>query len=130
MFEPVQEAVAKGNLRQNPGMYVGAETRNEVEIPIVTGQCEEGVKLRAQPVSCGKILRMVAFAHVEGASVYLNALDHLRDENVGVRVAVSVRVGREVVRNKVTSYLDIERNGFTVVPRHAWCEILRSFDSA
>src|ERR1700693_3873395 len=46
MFESVQKAVSIGSLHQNPGMEVGSESRNEIEVPIVTRQRNKGGKLR------------------------------------------------------------------------------------
>jgi len=35
VLEPIQKPIAIGGLRQNPRMGVGAESRGEVEVPIV-----------------------------------------------------------------------------------------------
>src|SRR5271170_1542149 len=126
MFQAVQKSVAVRGLRQNPGMAVGTESRDQVQVPVVTGQCDEGVKLGAQAVSRRKILRVVSLAHIERSSVHLNTLDRLRNENVGVRVSVSVRIGREVVGSQVASHLNVGRDRFAVISRDSRREILWS----
>src|SRR5277367_2235157 len=130
VLQSLQKPVAVGDLCQNPGMSVGAETSDQVEVLIVASQCEERIKLRTQSVGRGKILRMIAFAHIEGTAVHQDAADGLRDENVGVRVAVAVGVGGKIVGNQIASDLKVRGDGFAVIPGDARREILRSLDSA
>src|SRR5580704_7715629 len=111
MFEPIEKAVAVGSLCQKPGMGVRTETGNKVKISIVSGKGKEGIKLSAQSVRCRKILRMVAFAHIERAPVYLNATDDLGNKNVRVGVAVAMGIGRQIVGNEIAADLDVRGDG-------------------
>src|SRR5208283_2906739 len=86
--------------------------------------------LRTQSVSGGEILRMIPFPHVERAAIHLNAFNHLENEDVWVGVAVSVRVGGEIVGNQVASHLEIGGDGFAMISCYAGREILRSLDAS
>ena len=91
---------------------------------------EERRHVAAQSVDRSHIQRMIALAHVEGATVHLHALNRARDIYVRVRVAVSVRVRRQIIRHQVRSHPHVLRDGLAVVTRHTRREILRRLDAA
>ena len=49
---------------------------------------------------------MIALAHVDAPRSTWNALDHIRNVNVRIGVAVTVRVGRQVVGHQEAAHLD------------------------
>ena len=73
---------------------------------------------------------MIALAHVEGAAVHLHAINHVGDEDIGVGVAVAVRICREVVGNQVAAHLDVHGNRLAVVAGYSGGKILRRLDAA
>ena len=73
---------------------------------------------------------MIALAHVERAAIHLNALDHIRDINVRVGVAIAVGIRRQVVGHQVAAHLDVLRDRLAVVARYARRKILRRLDAA
>ncbi len=81
-------------------------------------------------VSCSQVDRVIPFQHVKGAAIDLNAIDHLRNENVDIGITVAVRVGGEIVRGQISAYAKILRDRFAVISGHAGNEILRRLDSA
>jgi len=96
----------------------------------IAGQLQEAVEARPRRVGGGNVNGIVAFAHVEGAAVHIHRLNSQRDQHVGVRVAVPVGVGREIVGIEEIANLEILRNRLAVVAGNSGSEVLRRFDAA
>lgn len=133
MLETVEEAVAVGKFGDEPGVggrILRAPGGDEIEVAIVGGELEEIVEALMGDVGGGEVDGVVAFADVEGATVDGHGFDGGRNEDVGVRVAVAVRVGGEVVRVEEIADLEELRDGLAMIGGDSGSEILRGFDAA
>ena len=86
--------------------------------------------MRSKSIGCRQVDGMVSLADVIGASVHLNALQNLRNKEIGVGVAVAVGVRGQIIGHQVAADRDVLGDGFAVVARHSRGKILWSLDSA
>ena len=73
---------------------------------------------------------MISLANIVGAPIHLYILQNLRNKNIGVGIAVAVRVGRQVVRDQVGTHGDVLSDGFTMIAGYPWSKVLRGLNSA
>jgi hypothetical protein len=62
----------------------------QVEIAIVTRECEKAAQLRTQAIGRSKVQRVIAFENVEGPAIRADATERGRD--VDIRVGISICV--------------------------------------
>src|SRR5208337_5478011 len=108
----------------------GIPASHEVGVVIVARKLQETVDALARNISRREIDGVVAFANVEGSAIDGDGFDDWRNEEVGVGVAVSVSVGREIIRVEEIADLKKLGDGLAVVAGHARREVLRGFDSS
>ena len=89
-----------------------------------------GSRRWSKAIDGGQVHRVVAFPHIECAAIGLHAFDDGGDHDVGVGIAVAVRVGAQVVGQQKAAHLDEMRDGLAVVSGHARRKILRRLDAA
>src|SRR5208283_5927228 len=112
VLKPLQEAVAERCLGRDPGVGLrvrGIPASHEVGVVIVARKLQETVDALARNISRREIDGVVAFANVEGSAIDGDGFDDWRNEEVGVGVAVSVSVGREIIR--VEEIADLKKLG-------------------
>ena len=94
---PVLQAIKKSVPiragKRDPGILRRTESCHYIDITVIPRDCDKRVKLRAQPINGGDIDRMIALSHIKRAAIHLHALDYFRNKNVGIGVAISVRIG-------------------------------------
>ena len=78
----------------------------------------------------GQIDGVIALAHVERAAVDSDAVDGQRNQRIRIGVAVTVRVGGQIVGIQKVADLEVLRNGLAMVAGDSGSEILRRLDAS
>lgn len=133
VFEPLEESVAHGNFKREPRIarrVARTPAGGDVQIAIVRSHLSERIEARPQVVGGRQIHGVVAFADVEGAPICFNAAEHGRDQDVGVRIAVAVRIGGQIVGIEKAADLHELADRFAVVAGHAGGKVLRRLGPA
>src|SRR5271165_5214713 len=73
---------------------------------------------------------MISLANVVGSAVHLHVFQNLRNKNIGVGVAIAVRVCRQVVGHQVGAHGDVLGDRFTMIAGYSRGKVLWSFYSA
>ena len=133
MFQPVEESVAVRGLHGEPrlgGGIGGAPTGSEVDIAVIASDGGKGLQPRAKAVDRSHIDGVVTFADVKRAAISHDSFDDLGDHDVGIRVAVAVRIGAEIVGNQEAADGEVLGDRLAMVSGHARGEVLRRLDTA
>ena len=125
MFQPVQESVPVSRLHRDP-----IPARAHVDVPVIRRQGCERLDFGPQRIGLRHVHGMIAFADVERSAVGRHALEDRGDHRVGVGIAVAVRVGAQIIGQKITAHLEERGDGLAMVASDPRREILRSLDAA
>jgi len=77
-----------------------------------------------------KIDGVVSFPNVKSASIYGDPFYHRRNQEIWIRVAITVGIGGKVVWKKKIANLKKLSNRLAMIPSYAGSKILRCLDSA
>src|SRR5579864_8402733 len=94
VFQAVEEPVSVRGLDGKPRGSRRAHAGRGSNVALVAGQSEKWVEVGAETVRGSQIQSVIALADVERAAIHRDALDHIRDINVRIGVAVAVSIGR------------------------------------
>jgi len=96
-----------------------APTGSEVDIAVIASDGGKGLQPRAKAVDRSHIDGVVTFADVKRAAISHDSFDDLGDHDVGIRVAVAVRIGAEIVGNQEAADGEVLGDRLAMVSGHA-----------
>src|SRR5271167_4431203 len=132
MLKPFEEAVAERDLGRKPGVGLGVPgipSSHEIGVAIVAGDLHEAGSSPSWNIGSCQIDGVVAFTNIEGAAVDGDSLNDRGYQEIGIGVAISVSVSREVVGVEIAADLKELSDGLAVITRHSGGEVLWRFNS-
>ena len=127
MFQAVEESIAIRGFEGHPRLGSGTQSGYHIDVAIVSRDREKWVEMGAQPVGRGQIDSMVSLTNIECSAVDLNTLQNLGNEDVGIGIAISMGVRRQIVGHEVRADRDVLGNWFAMISGDTGGKILGRF---
>src|SRR5580698_482946 len=94
VFQPNQEPISVRARERHPRIRRGAKSRDDINVPVISGHGDEWIEARPKSVGCCQIDRMISFANVKRSAVDLDTLEDSRDKYVGIGIAIAMGIRR------------------------------------